>query len=300
MGRLRRASRRRDRPAARGLPVPALERRGRGPIRAQRRDAEPARPAEPNAHPRRGARALAAGRTRRRAGGGVLPAGGPRDARRRWCRATPQEREPTARASLSGARSRGLDDGRRARRTPAAVETRVRHLRGGSVVAGHRRAGRRRAGRDARAAPRSRYTGPLPMPRRRATHDDRLQHRLLLPPRGPWPAVRDERRLRHPGRVARARRAGVAQARPAPARRADRRWLVGRLRDDPGPQRADWRSAEPRPAVSCTPPASRGTAFSRRPPSARSCATSTCGASRSWTSQRSLLDAPSGASENVV
>ena len=77
--------------------------------------------------------------------------------------------------------------------------------------------------------------------------------------------------------------------RPAAARRRPRQRLGRALRGDPGPQRAH-RALDDHAERSCTPPASPATASCRPRPSARSSATCTWTARRSWTPHRSRAD----------
>ena len=217
--------------------------------------------------PGRGTRALAARRastacSRRRSArtpGHATPEGavqgyaaGARAPRR------PDRRRPGGHGHRAGCRARRA----RARSRPSAWSARRARGRARSAST---------AGVELPVTPERRriaYTGPMEIEREPPMTID-FATGFYFHARGPRPPVRHQRRLRDAGRVARARRAGAGQARARAARRPDRRRLVGRLRDDAGPQRADRRSRGRARAASSTPPASPATASFRRPASAR-------------------------------
>ena len=120
-----------------------------------------------------------------------------------------------------------------------------------------------------------------------------FSHRLLLSSRGQRPADGDGRSQRDSRLQARCHRrldsgaaGGRRAARPGDHRGRHRRRMGGAVRGLARPQR-DRRARRPRPHGSCMPPDSRATGSCRARRSARSCAISISGASRSWTSHRS-------------
>ena len=230
VGRVRRTARRGDRPAAGGLPVPALDApRGRDCVRAQRRAAEPrsacragwSAPDEaPSCHRWPGSTAC-------------WPAPSARSRAMRPLTAAVQGYAGAARAH--GARhpdahggDAGSKRGRGCGRTPDRDG--LCGVRSGPGSRGVGRACGRGAGRDAGAAA-DRVHGPA-ADRGRPPMTIDFASGFYFHREGPGLLFGTNDVVRHPGRVARARGAGAAAARAAAARRADRRRLVGRLRDD--------------------------------------------------------------------
>ena len=167
-----------------------------------------------------------------------------------------------------------------------------RRLRRRGVVARDRGDGGHPAARHAHAPPGPLHRTDARPGRGRAVHH-RLRDQLLLPPRRPWPAaghVRPRPGARLPPRLLRRLaappRRGHRGPHPAAARRRPRQRVGRALRGDPGPQRAH-RALVDHGERSCTPPASPATGSSRPRPSAKSSATCTWTARRSWTPPRS-------------